>query len=104
MPSGDVSLRQKKVSELLRRAVSDFITKNPFFISSYRVFACSRATVSKDLMICDLFLNYLKSESNNGIVDENLEINTEIMIKLKKHIAETCKLRRIPEINIYLTD
>lgn len=97
------SIRQDKVSELLKRELSVYFQKNARTVAKGAMVTVTIVRTSKDLSIAKVYLSIFGGSENNEKILTNIkEEGTNIRYTLAKLMRN--QLRQIPEFHFYLDD
>ena len=91
MTSKAPSLRQKMMSENLRRSLGEFFLHN---VAGGLLVSCASVNISPDLRNAKVYLSVLDLQ-NPG---RTYEISEDIKRDAKRHIAENLKLKTVPQM------
>ncbi len=102
MPEVQPSVRQRKISELLRREISTCLQRN-FALENGAMLYCASARVTKDLKSADIFLvlsklDKLEDKSENY---KKIHPSEDFKYLIKTWIAQNTALKSVPALHFY---
>jgi|SRR5699024_11403495 len=95
--------RQKKISALIQRDLTDVIQKRLRKAGrSHVIVSVSKVRVTSDLSIAKAYLSIFPDEKAGALMDELVQIQNQ----LKHELAQLTKhqLRKMPDLSLYLDD
>lgn len=97
------SIRQNKVSELIKRELSLYFQKNTRTVCQGAMVSVTVLRISKDLSLAKAYLSIFGVGADKTEVFENLKANIPL---IRMHLAKEMKnqMRKVPELVFYLDD
>jgi ribosome-binding factor A len=97
------SIRQEKISELIKRELSVYFQQNARTIAKGAMVTVTIVRVSKDLSVAKVYLSIFGGSENNEKVLSNIkQEGVNIRYSLAKLMRN--QLRQMPEFHFYLDD
>ena len=96
------SVRQRKISELLRREVSSCLLNN-FPVDNGRIISCSAVHVARDLKSADVFLSMSgdKVDDAKPVDYQKIKPSPDFIYLIKTWISSKTSLKSVPEFHFY---
>jgi ribosome-binding factor A len=96
------SIRQQKISKILREDISALIQKELKHFCEKSLVTVTNVRVTPDLGIARVYLSIFATEDKNGILDNFTRNVSEIRFLLGKRIRH--QVRHVPELQFYIDD